>query len=220
MFLSWLSEQRQGYTRTPLPQSGPLPQCTETRIRLLDDFQHEEERNNVISIIKRVSCTALTVTGIVAIAMVVWRTLQPPLITYEDKLPEGEAPAVFGPLQPALADLEFPVEVISYPSNWPSVLNLPSNFQPVELNEYVTSSTRLRVRTGLFRYDGAAAQAADELGAFFGSGDWRIVEQSLTEQGDVALLVAPASGNGSGVIVISPMSDDVTHLLFTISLES
>jgi ribosomal protein L40E len=110
-------------------------------------------------------------------------------------------------LPPPLAGVEFPVQAVDYPPDWPPDLRYPESFTLVE-----TSSGTLEGGAEAWgaklRYLGQPPGAADEISSFFAAQGWQVAERAELDSGGVLLLVQRNDGNGSGVIVLDPDLDN------------
>ncbi len=102
---------------------------------------------------------------------------------------------------PPLANVPFSEKVIDYPTDWPSDLKYPNDFQLVGATSgHILSDSPTGYSTKLI-FKGTPGEAADNLIDFFTAAGWKINQRSDLDTGGVLLMVQITSGH-EGIIVI------------------
>lgn len=121
-------------------------------------------------------------------------------------------------LSPPLADVDFPDQVVDYPSDWPGELRYPKDFQPADLASGVFPSGSQVGWSVKLRYPGSPEEAAQALSAFFTQQGWQVVEQTGLDSGGFLLIIEKGS-QGSGLLVIDSNPTGGAVVLATIYSE-
>lgn len=117
-------------------------------------------------------------------------------------------------LPPPLKNVQFPTQVIAYPTNWPIDLRYPEQFSVVEVSSGTLPYSTLVGWAVKLRYAGDLKSAALILSSFFTQKGWQIVESTDLDSGGVLLMIE--RGDKSTGIVI--MDIDASNPAYTIIL--
>lgn len=107
-------------------------------------------------------------------------------------------------LPPPLAAVEFPTQVIDYPSGWPAQLHYPEQFKLVEAASGELPGGGSPGWAAKLRYKGTPDSAADLLSSFFTSGGWQITDRMELDSGGFLILIERDNKTGTGIVVIDP----------------
>lgn len=120
-------------------------------------------------------------------------------------------------LPPPLKNVEFPTQVIAYPTDWPIELRYPEQFSVVEVSSGTlpdSASTGWAVK---LRYAGDLKSAANILSSFFAEKGWQIVERTELDSGGV-LLVIERGDKSTGIVIMDTdaSNPDYTNIIATV----
>jgi hypothetical protein len=151
------------------------------------------------------------------IASVTLVSASPTSTTHMGRVPMTPTPIVTFP--PPLANVEFSVDAVDYPRDWPAELRYPEAFTAVELSSGVLPGGDARGWAAKLRYEGDPKSAADLLTSFLAARGWQIAERTELDSGGLLVLLETNGKEGTGIVVIGPDPNDAgyTRVLATVS---
>lgn len=128
-----------------------------------------------------------------------------------------EAPIDVATLSPPLEHVDFPIQQVPYPPDWPTELRYPEQFAVVEISSgSLPDSASIGWGTKL-RYAGDPKTAASILLSFFADHSWQIVEHTDLDTGGVLLVIKRDNG-GSGIVIIDSDVGDPNNTIIVATI--
>jgi len=138
---------------------------------------------------------------------------------FRDRLSRDTEPEIVDvKLPPPLASVDFPLQVIDYPTEWPSDLRYPAQFVPVETTSGDLPGSVARGWGTKLVHQGDAGNAADKLSAFFISNGWQIIERTELDSGGYLLSLQRHDRQDTGAVVIDPDTEQPGHIKIIITV--
>jgi hypothetical protein len=106
-------------------------------------------------------------------------------------------------LPPPLANVDFPVQAIPYPSDWPNDLHYPEQFSVVDAISGTLPESAATGWIAKLRFEGDPSKAVQTLSSFLAEKGWQIAENTELDSGSV-LLVIERDNKSSGIAIIDP----------------
>jgi hypothetical protein len=121
-------------------------------------------------------------------------------------------------LPPPLAGIDFPVESVEYPPEWPIELRFPQEFTLLETTSGMAYNSQSAGWAAKLRFTGTPDNAADSLSSFFIDNGWQVIERIQLDSDGILLFLEriERSGTGSAVIDPNPENSRESRIMVTV----